>query len=221
MAKPSFSSILPLLFFFILSFVPAMHASFSKPISTEELGLNDPKQTHLTFYFHDTLSGPNPTAVQIVKASSSATSFGVLTMIDDPLTEGPDPTSRLMGRAQGMYGLTDQTQSALTMVMNFAFLDGDFKGSTVSILGRNPVLQGVREMPVVGGTGALRFAKGYAQARTYKSDPTTGDAVVKYDVYVSHAGSPNTSGNHAPVCTRVPLPAMVVSFLLISLLYLA
>lgn len=216
MEKLTISTILSLLFF-TLSFVPSTHALFAKPISNEELGLNDLKQTHLTFYFHDTVSGPNPTAVQIAKASASTTSFGVLSMIDDPLTEGPDPTSRLVGRAQGMYGLADQTQTALTMVMNFAFSDGDFKGSTLSILGRNPVLEGVRELPVVGGTGAFRFAKGYAQARTHTADPTTGDAVVKYDVYVSHASSPNASTNHAPAS----LSAMVVSLLLISLLYSA
>lgn len=138
-------------------------------------------------------------------------------MIDDPLTDGPDPASRLVGRAQGMYGLADQTQSALTMVMNFVFVEGDFKGSTLSVLGRNLVLEGVREMPVVGGTGAFRFAKGYAQARTHTSDPT-GDAVVKYDVYVSHADSSMASSNGAPACTLLFLFTMVMVYLSLTAL---
>jgi hypothetical protein len=41
-------------------------------------------------------------------------------------------------------------------------------------------------MPVVGGSGLFRFARGYAQANTYKYDVKSGDAIVEYNVYVFH-----------------------------------
>ncbi|CAI0402721.1 unnamed protein product [Linum tenue] len=72
------------------------------------------------------------------------------------------------------------------MLFNFAFTEGKYNGSNLSVLGRNGVLSEVREMPVVGGSGLLRFARGYAQARTQERDVNTGDAVVEYNVYVFH-----------------------------------
>ncbi|CAN0927573.1 Dirigent protein 2, partial [Linum grandiflorum] len=59
-------------------------------------------------------------------------------------------------------------------------------GSTISLYGRNAIFDDVREMPVVGGTGVFRFARGYAEARTYKVDTVKFNVVVEYDVYVSH-----------------------------------
>ncbi|XP_058225914.1 dirigent protein 19-like [Rhododendron vialii] len=87
-------------------------------------------------------------------------------MADNPLTEGLEPGSKVVGRARGMYALASQRDSGLLMVMNFAFLEGGFNGSTLSILGRNRVLDPVREMPIVGGSGLSRFARGYALSRT-------------------------------------------------------
>ncbi|CDP11684.1 unnamed protein product [Coffea canephora] len=139
----------------------------------------------LQFYFHDVLSGRNPSAVRIAQASqanSTPNGFGSLMMVDDPLTVGPDPNSRLVGRARGMYGSAGQTDFGLVMVMCYEFLDGTYKDSSFSILSINPALNPVREMTVVGGTGLFRLARGYAIAQTYSLDPTTGDAVVGYNV---------------------------------------
>lgn len=107
-------------------------------------------------------------------------------MVDDPLTEGLEPGSKVVGRAQGMYALASQHDSGLLMVMNFAFVEGRFNGSTLSILGRNQVLNPVREMPIVGGSGLFRFARGYALAKTIRYNQKTGDAVVEYNVSVMH-----------------------------------
>ncbi|KAI5647871.1 hypothetical protein M9H77_33876 [Catharanthus roseus] len=139
--------------------------------------------TTLQFYFHDILSGRNPTAVQIVPPSrSSTTSFGLLNMVDDPLTIGPDPNSKLVGRARGMYGSAGQTDFGLIMVMSFVFTDGIYDGSSFSLLSINPAGDPVREMAIVGGTGLFRLARGYAIATTYSFDGNTGDAVVGYNV---------------------------------------
>ncbi|KAL6124948.1 hypothetical protein ACLB2K_077456 [Fragaria x ananassa] len=57
---------------------------------------------------------------------------------------------------------------------------------TLSILGRNPFKNAMREMPIVGGSGVFRYARGYALARTFSFNPKTGDAVVQYNVSVLH-----------------------------------
>ena len=73
------------------------------------------------------------------------------------------------------------------MVMTMAFTDGHFNGSTLSILGRNMIMsEPIREMAIVGGTGAFRFVRGYAQAKFYSVDYTKGDAIVEYDIFVFH-----------------------------------
>ncbi|CAI9100971.1 OLC1v1038169C1 [Oldenlandia corymbosa var. corymbosa] len=50
----------------------------------------------------------------------------------------------------------------------------------------NSVFDKVREMPVVGGSGVFRLARGYAQAKTVVFDLKSGDAIVEYNVYVFH-----------------------------------
>lgn len=150
------------------------------------LGLKREKLSHFRFYWHDIFSGANASAVNIIK-SASKTGFGTVNMIDDPLTEKPDLSSKLLGRAQGFYGVTSsQGEFALLMAMNFVFVQGKYNGSTITILGRNPVFNKVREMPVIGGSGLFRFARGYAHASTYKFDPSSGDAIVEYNVYLLH-----------------------------------
>lgn len=147
------------------------------------------KIAYLQFYFHDTLSGKTPSAVKIAQApetDKSPTLFGALLMADDPLTETSDPNSKLVGRAQGLYGSAGQHEVGLIMAMSFEFIDGEYSGSSISIFGRNPALNPVREMPVVGGTGIFRLARGYAIAKTHWYDPLTGDAIVGYNVTVLH-----------------------------------
>jgi len=149
------------------------------------------KQTHIKLYWHDVLSGASPTAVRVASAAvtnTSKTSFGAVVVIDDPLTEGPDLNSSTtpLGRAQGTYISAGKDEVALLMNMNFVFQAGAFNGSTVAIMGRNPVFDAVREMAVVGGTGVFRMARGYAQARTHTLDLNTGDATVDYNLYINH-----------------------------------
>ncbi|MQM03251.1 hypothetical protein Taro_036024 [Colocasia esculenta] len=154
------------------------------------------KKTHLHFFFHDVVTGPSPTATRVVEAAttnSSSNGFGAVVMIDDALTERPDPSSKLVGRAQGMYALASRDEVALLMALNYHFVDGDYNGSTLAVLGRNSVFSATREMSVVGGTGYFRLARGYAVAKTHTFEMSTGNAVVEYDVYVVHRGGPQWS----------------------------
>lgn len=184
------SAVLALLLLSAAISLPAANSQeFSRQLSKREMGLKREKLSHLHFYFHDIVSGRSPTTARVATAAStntSATGFGFVVMMDDPLTAGPDLSTKVVGRAQGIYASADQNDVGLLMVFNFAFLEGKFNGSTLSILGRNKVFSAVREMPVVGGSGVFRFSRGYAQARTHWYNVTTGDAVVEYNVYVFH-----------------------------------
>ncbi|KAK1411899.1 hypothetical protein QVD17_32745 [Tagetes erecta] len=183
--KPQFLIIIFLLHFFI-----TIHSKpFSRNLSQKSLHFKNEKQTHLHFYFHDIVSGPHPTAVKVASPTTNNTilgQFGLVMMMDDPLTVGPEPHSKLVGRAQGIYASADMKEIGFLMVLNYCFIEGKYNGSTLSILGRNAALTTMREMPVVGGTGLFRFATGYAQAKTHSIDFKTGNAVVEYNVFVVH-----------------------------------
>ncbi|KAJ3701734.1 hypothetical protein LUZ61_005439 [Rhynchospora tenuis] len=144
---------------------------------------------HLRFFLHDTISGPNPTAIQVAQAATSktfSTLFGDVMVIDDPLTVGPDINSKLVGRAQGLYSSSGKDAVGLLMAMSFVFSDDKYNGSSIVVLGRNDVFSAVREMPVVGGSGVFRLTSGYVQLKTYSFNTTSGDAVVEYNVFVAH-----------------------------------
>ncbi|XP_042466894.1 dirigent protein 22-like [Zingiber officinale] len=147
--------------------------------------------THLHFFFHDVLSGRNATAVRIIDPVTSpagtgtGTLFGSVVMMDDLLTEGPDPSSQAVGRAQGFYASADLTELAFLQPMNLVFTAGKYNGSVLTVQGRNAPFHEMREMAVVGGSGLFRFARGYAQAHTHTVS-ANGDAIVEYNVYVMH-----------------------------------
>uniref|UniRef100_A0A6N2LMC6 Dirigent protein n=1 Tax=Salix viminalis TaxID=40686 RepID=A0A6N2LMC6_SALVM len=161
---------------------------FVRRLDRKLLGLKKEKLSHFKLYWHDILTGPNPSAIQVVPppSNTSRTAFGLVRMIDNPLTLGPEMSSKMVGRAQGFYAQASQEDIGLLMAMNFAFIEGKYNGSTITVLGKNSVLSTVREMPVIGGSGLFRFARGYVQARTQKFDVATGDATVEYNVYVFH-----------------------------------
>ncbi|KAK4377354.1 hypothetical protein RND71_003650 [Anisodus tanguticus] len=144
--------------------------------------------TKLHFYFHDIVSGKNPTAVPIAQANStsySPTGFGQLAVLDDRLTTGPEINSTTIGRAQGIVGAASLDEFSLLMSLNFVFTKGKYNGSTLSLLGRNAVLHEYREMPIVGGSGVFRLARGVATAKTHVLR-NNGDAIVEYNVVVLH-----------------------------------
>lgn len=184
--SPKFTTI-----FILISFltIPATGKSsdFVKIADRSVLGLGKEKVSHFKFFWHDIVSGHSPTSVKIVPAiNNSATAFGLIRMIDNPLTDGPELSSKLIGKAQGFYGSASQQEISLLMTMNFAFSEGKYNGSTITVLGRNEVFNKVREMPVIGGSGLFRFARGYVLAKTHNFDLNSNDATVEYNVYVMH-----------------------------------
>ncbi|ERN13405.1 dirigent protein 11 [Amborella trichopoda] len=161
----------------------------SMPICQAKLGLGEPKVSQIEFYMHDLLVTEKPTAVIVAEANttkSSPTLFGQVVVVDDPMTEGPELTSKLIGKAQGLYAPSSQSEISLSEAVNFVFIDGKFNGSTLSVMGRNPILYKERELWIIGGSGAFRLARGYALKQTYSFDTTTLNAVVHYNVTVIH-----------------------------------
>ncbi|WJZ88485.1 hypothetical protein VitviT2T_007779 [Vitis vinifera] len=162
--------------------------SYVKTIDLEKMNLPKEKVTHFQLYWQDVVSGSNATSVTVIEAltlNNSSPYFGMVNIIDNSLTVGPNMSSKTVGKAQGLYASTGQEDASLLMVMNFAFTDGKYNGSTFTVLGRNNVNAEVREMPIIGGSGLFRFARGYALASTY-SFYDNGDATIEYNCYVIH-----------------------------------
>ncbi|KAL6200747.1 hypothetical protein ACLB2K_030528 [Fragaria x ananassa] len=162
---------------------------FVKSVNPKFLGLKKEKLTHIRLYWHDVVDGSNPSAVTIVQppSNSSKTRFGLIRMFDNALTQGPDPSSKLLGRAQGFYGFASQEDITLLLSQNFAFVHGKYNGSTITLMGINSIFNKVRELSVIGGSGLFRFARGYALVTTQLFNATKSeDAIVEYNIYVLH-----------------------------------
>ena len=180
---------------FLFSFL--VTANYYQNIPPTYLGFHEEKLTHFHFYFHEVVTSQKPSlviATEPLKGKSNCPlPFGSIVVMEDPLTIGPELDSKLVGKAQGFYISSAQTEGLeleLVMGMTLAFIEGEYNGSTLSVLGRNAIFSQVREMPIIGGTGAFRFARGFVQARSVKVDYQKGDATVEYNVYVLHYSSP-------------------------------
>ncbi|XP_073064167.1 pterocarpan synthase 1-like [Primulina eburnea] len=146
------------------------------------------KVTQLHFYVRDVISTPTPTNVVVASAnttSSSPTSFGQVAVMDDPVTVGPEPGSKIIGQAGGIYALASLEETSLHMTFTIVFADGEYNGSTLSFSGHNAYLTPLRQISIVGGTGVFAFARGVTSVTTLSSN-SSGDAVFQYDSIVLH-----------------------------------
>ncbi|KAJ0693078.1 putative dirigent protein [Helianthus annuus] len=151
------------------------------------------KETHLHFFMHDIISGNNPSSVIVAKANSTVIKesnnivpFGAVYVFDDPLTEGPDPNSKVIGNGRGLYASVSRG-SDLTLMFNgdLEFTSGEFNGSSISVVSRDPLVL-VKELAVVGGRGKFRMAKGFVWTNAVYFNVTTGDAILEYNVTIFH-----------------------------------
>lgn len=99
------------------------------------------KVTHVHFYFHDILSGPNLGAIQVAgpntsNGNSSVSPFASVFAANNPLTVGPDPTSELISNVQGMY----VSSGELAVI----YIDFMFTKGTSSVGARSAFSQGIR-----------------------------------------------------------------------------
>ncbi|XP_009589829.1 dirigent protein 1-like [Nicotiana tomentosiformis] len=175
MALPN-SSFLPLLA------LPLLYWGFNLP-------KRQPKETKLVFYVHDYLSGHDTSAITVAGKDGPKTCvlhFGTMVAVDDRVTEGPDPKSKEIGRAQGMYINSQLDGKGLHLMFSIIFTDGEFKGSTLEIQGADLFAMKEREFSIVSGTGYFRFVKGYGIMTTQFIDIPNLRAILKLDVTVNH-----------------------------------
>ncbi|CAI9099188.1 OLC1v1035972C1 [Oldenlandia corymbosa var. corymbosa] len=110
-----------------------------------------PNFTKLHFFVYDNVTVDKPTSLLVVPANTNniaSIAFGATYNMDAPITVGSDPESKLVGRAQGMFTFVGQTVQVLSMAINLVFTEGYCNGSSLSILGNNPISHQYREMPI-------------------------------------------------------------------------
>ncbi|GJN01409.1 hypothetical protein PR202_ga18675 [Eleusine coracana subsp. coracana] len=148
----------------------------------------DQRLTHLHLYFHEVEAGaPNATVVTVASMhrNDDSSTFGDVNVFDNALREGPDPSSRLIGRAQGVGVHTSLDESGGLTAINFVFSDyGEYSGSSLATLGHFTV-SAPPERSIVGGTGRLRFARGYMTSRLISSKGAA--IVVAFDMFFTTA----------------------------------
>ncbi|KAL6210080.1 hypothetical protein ACLB2K_021018 [Fragaria x ananassa] len=97
MANTSLSLVLTVFISLVVSFT---EAKWAESATAKKEATPSETVTNLQFYFHDTISGKNPSVVRVAQATDtekSPTLFGALLMADDALTKTPDPNSKLVG----------------------------------------------------------------------------------------------------------------------------
>ncbi|KAJ6325891.1 hypothetical protein OIU78_013059 [Salix suchowensis] len=89
---------------FLSSFVTGENQDFVRTLDRNLYGFKKEKLTHFRVYWHDIYSGSKPTAMPIVRppSNTSATFFGSISMIDDPLTEKPRTQLEIDRKSSGV-----------------------------------------------------------------------------------------------------------------------
>ncbi|CAI9113225.1 OLC1v1013795C1 [Oldenlandia corymbosa var. corymbosa] len=141
-----------------------------------------PQNMKLRLYLNNILTMVPPASVAVAKAnttdSTPDTNFGLVRVIDGPITEQPmteHPDAKVIARVQGLGVFSSQTEVGILEAINFVFTDGEFKGSTLTTFGRLAPAQGWNDISIVGGSGDFRMAQGTIASRIYFIDPTIGD----------------------------------------------
>ncbi|WVZ61458.1 hypothetical protein U9M48_011326 [Paspalum notatum var. saurae] len=150
------------------------------------------RPVRLRLYMHDIVGGPGQTAVLLVKGTGPENPsmhpgnfFGDTVAVDDLLTAGVGLDSPPVGRAQGTY-MTASPRRPVFVVSVTLRLDAPpcYNGSTLVVAGRDDTSEPVRELAVVGGTGALRGARGHVLWSTARVVSAL-HAVLLLDVHAS------------------------------------
>ncbi|XP_073119797.1 dirigent protein 1-like [Henckelia pumila] len=148
-----------------------------------------PKFKIVEFYVQDIVSGEGQTVFPVGKANisyTSPTNFGIVVVADDRATVGRNPKSPDLARGQGMAALADLNDRVLYLNVIFYFTEGKYKGSSIDVLGRDPMLVNSRELSITGGTGAFRSARGVTWITNCTPYSPTGYTCFKYTLYFTH-----------------------------------
>ncbi|XP_004144592.1 dirigent protein 19 [Cucumis sativus] len=163
----------------ILIFCLAASISMTLLLSAEA------KRTRFTIYLQDYAFGPNTTFFPIAGLPGSTlnfTDFGTLFVTDDSITTISNEGAPEIGRAQGIYVVTDKGGKNLLVLLSFVFTGGAFNGSSIEIQGTSRQFELIRELPVIAGTGKFRLARGYIRTDNFFFDPERGYSVIQVNV---------------------------------------
>ncbi|KAE8696416.1 Peptidase M20/M25/M40 family protein [Hibiscus syriacus] len=127
------------------------------------------KQTNMTVFFQD-----------------YSADFGTFVMTDDLVTEGPELTSAVVGRGQGISITTGLDGINAYVSFSLVFTNDAYNGSTLQVQGNGNRFLAVREYSVVSGTGKFRYARGYLTFETHFSDPSTFYTLFRVNVTIRH-----------------------------------
>ncbi|XP_051145843.1 dirigent protein 23-like [Andrographis paniculata] len=148
------------------------------------------KTAAIKFYVQEPRTGPDAALTEVCGGKDTANSptlFSKVFVVNAKLTAEADRNSAEVGFAQGLVTSADKVQAGLAMNVNVLFTTGEYKGSTISIVGRNLGMEiPDRELAIVGGTGMFRMAKGFAISNTYSHDPVENYMIFEYTLYVCY-----------------------------------
>jgi len=122
------------------------------------------------------LGNSNATTIPVAGIAGKAwtyTQFGTIYVVDNNITETPDPTSPIVAQLQGLYVIAALDGLDSYVTTSIMFTNKQYNRSTIQLQGTRFIKQPVGEVAVVGGTGKFRFARGNATAETYSLDVTT------------------------------------------------
>ncbi|XP_038888907.1 dirigent protein 19-like [Benincasa hispida] len=143
------------------------------------------KKTKFTLYFQDYAFGPNTTFFPIAGLPGSKlnyTDFGTFFVTDDNITAIPNEGAPVIGRAQGIYVVTDKGGKNLLVLLSLVFTSGTYNGSSIEIQGTSRQFDLNRELPVVAGTGKFRLTRGYINTDNFFYDQERGYSVIQVNV---------------------------------------
>ncbi|KAK9924522.1 hypothetical protein M0R45_032887 [Rubus argutus] len=159
------------------------------PTFLAQAAATDLKETQLVLYFQDFTEGPNTSSITVAGIAGKLwtfSQFGTVYVVDDTMTEGANPKSPIVGRAQGITVTSAQDGRNALVLVSLVFTNMKYNGSTLEIQGISKQFEPIREVAVVSGTGKFRFARGYATFETYFADSSTGYSVERCNVTVQH-----------------------------------
>lgn len=177
-ASPSFSSPPPPLVLSSPPQLPSSPSSFSSPPPPLPSSVPPPpllpaQQNSTTvsytlrFYKHRASSSDTQWLLtNTVAGYENSTLLGLVRVQDDTLTATQDPESQVVGRARGavLFESSDASPISFEQLFTNTFYDGmldGLPGGSIIYRGFDPIMELVREVAVVGGTGFWSAAWGY------------------------------------------------------------
>ncbi|WVZ49640.1 hypothetical protein U9M48_000980 [Paspalum notatum var. saurae] len=162
MASPTTTLLLPLplLLFLLASTTPSSTAAIA---DHEDDGL-----THIHLYVHETYTGPNATAAAVLQSplGANTSSFGSMGVVDDEIRAGPDRSSALLGRYQGVFfGTSLELGKGYLSAITLLFTAGEYAGSSLAVQGPILGFTAPSSAPSSGGPGNSGSPRGTCCSR--------------------------------------------------------